>query len=73
MSSMEYAYDAKLEVVVRVVAKSREEADDMIRDVLCEEQPIAMRYPNGVLITAGTVNEMPVHFETVTPEEGAVA
>ncbi|MEV7902110.1 hypothetical protein [Streptomyces anulatus] len=69
MASREYAYDAKKDCVLRVVASSREEADAKIREIIGLEEACGIQYPNGVRGTGETVNEMPVIFQNPDEED----
>lgn len=69
MAEKEYAYDAKKDCVLRVMATSREEADAKIKEIIGLEEACGIRYENGVRGSGETVNEMPVIFEN--PDEDA--
>ena len=59
----EYAYDGKKDIVLRVKAANRAEADAKMREIMGEEESFGIQYENGVHGTAETINEMPVCFE----------
>ncbi|MEV5264772.1 hypothetical protein [Streptomyces werraensis] len=59
----EYAYDGKVDIVLRVKAASRAEADAKIRELLGQEQGIGIDWPNGVRGSGECINDMPLIFD----------
>lgn len=66
----EYGYDGKVDIVLRVKARTRAEADEKIRELLGQEQEIGIKWPNGVHGSGECINDMPVIFDDPDESEG---
>ncbi|MDH2390084.1 hypothetical protein QCN29_15045 [Streptomyces sp. HNM0663] len=62
--SQKFAYDAKLDCVLRVIAFNREEAGEKIHAIVEGETETGAKWDDGVELTTGSVNEMADYFET---------